>query len=556
MPRDEDRAVAVSRPDAEDAHPDTLPRSRRLRALTRLSTKIIALNALGLVLLAGGVLYLGRYPESLVAAELAALQVQAEVFAAAVGEGAVQGGNSSGYELDPDATRDMLRRLIQPVEMRARIFDLEGGLVADSRLLVGRGALIRIEPLPPPGRSDNMLQRMVERLAQSVEWIPSVTGLQPYEEGIQETSSGFEEVSIALAGEPETALRVNARGDIVLFAAVPVQRYKQIAGVLLLSKSDAPLRDRLGDLRIQILKISGATLGFMLLMSILLAGTIARPIRRLAEAALRVRLGGHREQAIPDFTGRRDEIGDLSAALREMTAALWQRLDAIERFAADVAHEIRNPLTSLRSAVETAARIDDQARKKQLMDIILADVDRLDRLITDISSASRLDAELSRAEMERVDLQRLLEGLVSAYRSIAEDARPFPRIVLEVPAGLMVNGNPGRLGQTFRNLVDNAISFSPPGGTIWIRGSDAGDWARIAVEDEGPGIPPENLESIFRRFYSQRPTGEGFGGHSGLGLSIARQIVEGHGGRLHAENRAGPAGAIIGARFVVRLPKP
>ena len=549
--------MSVSGPAAAEA---LAPRNRRLRAFRGLSTKIIALNALGLVILAAGVLYLGRYPESLVAAELAALQVQAEVFAAAVGEGAVQGGNADGYELDPDATRDMLRRLIQPVEMRARVFDLEGWLVADSRLLVGRGALIRIEPLPAPGRSDSFLQSLIERLAQSVEWIPSVTGLQRYEETIEATSADFEEVSYALAGEPGTALRVNARGDILLFAAVPEQRYKQIAGVLLLSRSDEQLRERLGDLRTQVMKISAATLGIMLLMSVLLAGTIARPIRRLAAAAMRVRLGGHREQTIPDFTARRDEIGDLSAALREMTAALWQRLDAIERFAADVAHEIRNPLTSLRSAVETAARIDDPARKKQLMGIILADVERLDRLISDISSASRLDAELSRAELEPVDLRRLLTGLIEAYRSVASESRPLPRIVLDVsaelPADLMVNGSPGRLGQMFRNLIDNAISFSPPGGAIHVRGTADGDWVRIVVEDEGPGIPPENLESIFRRFYSQRPSGEGFGGHSGLGLSIARQIVEVHGGRIHAENRAGPTGAVMGARFVVRLPKP
>ncbi|MFO1190171.1 MAG: stimulus-sensing domain-containing protein [Alphaproteobacteria bacterium] len=555
MPRDDERSAAAGPPTIEEMPIRQHWRPRRLRAFRGLSARIIALNALGLVLLAGGVLYLGRYPESLVEAEIEALKIQAEVFAAAVGEGAVQVGVAGGYDLDPSATRDMLRRLVQPVEMRARVFGLEGELVADSRLLVGRGGFIRIEPLPTPGRSDNALARLIERLAEMVEWIPSVTGLPRYEEKAEATIADFPEVDYAMIGEAESALRVNSRGEILLFVAVPVQRYKQIAGVLLLSKSDAALRDRLGDVRTQILKISAATLAVMLLMSVLLAGTIARPIRRLAAAAMRVRLGGHREQTIPDFTARRDEIGDLSAALREMTAALWLRLDAIERFAADVAHEIRNPLTSLRSAVETVARIDDPARKKQLMDIILADVERLDRLITDISSASRLDAELSRAEMEPVDLARLLGGLVEAYRSIAKPAHPLPEIVLAVTEPLMVNGTPGRLGQTFRNLIDNAISFSPAGGTIRIRAASDGDWVRVVIEDDGPGIPPENLETIFRRFYSQRPSGEGFGSHSGLGLSIARQIIEVHGGRIHAENRAGPTGAVLGARFVVRLPK-
>jgi len=575
MPRDDDRPEPMLRPPAreESAQP---PQPRRLRAFRGLSSKIIALNAVGLVMFAGGVLYLGRYPESLVAAELGALRVQAEIFAAAVGEGAVHGETEGGYALDGVAARDMLRRLVQPVEMRARVFDLEGGLVADSRLLVGRGGLIRIEPLPSPGRADSFLQGVIERVAETVEWIPTVTGLPRYQEKVLESASDFGEVSYALAGEPGTALRVNARGEILLFSAVPVQRYKQIAGVLLLSKSDAALHDRLRDIRFQVIKISAATLTVMLLVSGLVAGTIARPIRRLAAAATRVRHGGHREQTIPDFTRREDEIGDLSAALREMTAALWQRLDAIERFAADVAHEIRNPLTSLRSAVETAARIDDPVRKKQLMDIVLADVDRLDRLITDISSASRLDAELSRAEIETVDLAEMLTVLVEAYRSMADDRRRPPEIVLEAGGGLVVSGNGGRLGQAFRNLIDNAISFSPPGGVIHIRVTKEGKWARVVVEDEGPGIPPENLETVFRRFYSQRPSGEGFGEHSGLGLSIVRQIVESHGGTIHAENRAHPegkagatgqvsgdpvsgdqvsGGQILGARFVVRLPR-
>jgi two-component system sensor histidine kinase ChvG len=289
-------------------------------------------------------------------------------------------------------------------------------------------------------------------------------------------------------------------------------------------------------------------------MSFYLARAIARPIRRLAIAADRVRRGHGRFIEIPDFSRRRDEIGDLSSVLQRMTKELWERIDSIERFAADVSHEIKNPLTSLKSAVETAARLKDPERQKKLMDIVLEDVERLDRLISDISRASRLDAELQRAEMEAVDMRHMLTTLAEVEGASTDtDA---PKIVLDLPkeGTLKVLGVEDRLVQVLRNIIANAKTFSPPRGTIRIGALSEGKFVTITVDDQGPGLPKGKLEAIFDRFYTERPAGEKFGTHSGLGLSISKQIMEAHDGQIFAENMVGPDGNTLGARFVVRVP--
>jgi two-component system sensor histidine kinase ChvG len=308
------------------------------------------------------------------------------------------------------------------------------------------------------------------------------------------------------------------------------------------------------SVRFDIMKVFGVALAATILLSFYMAGTVARPIRRLALAAERVRLSHSRQHTIPDFSHRGDEIGDLSASLRAMTEALGARLDAIERFAADVAHELKNPLTSVRSAIETASRLKDPERQQKLMALVLEDVHRLDRLISDISQASRLDSELSRAEFEAVDIGRMLAALVDVHATTRE--ADGPRFTLEVGsnAGLVVRGIERRLVQVFRNLIVNAVSFSPPEGLVTLAVSGDAEEVEVIVDDEGPGIPETKLATIFERFYSERPKGEKFGTHSGLGLSISKQIVDAHGGTIHAENRYGPDGRVIGARFVVRLP--
>jgi two-component system, OmpR family, sensor histidine kinase ChvG len=346
---------------------------------------------------------------------------------------------------------------------------------------------------------------------------------------------------------------------LVLSAAVPVQRYKQVLGAVLLSSDSTDIDKAVRSVRFEILKIFLIALGITVLLSIYLAGTIARPIRRLAAAAERVRRFHGRQVLIPDFSSRGDEIGDLSASFREMTGALWARMDAIERFAADVAHEIKNPLTSLRSAVETAARVDDPRQQRKLLAVVLEDVQRLDRLITDISDASRLDAELSRVELEPVLIGRMLEALTDLHQATAGE--DMPKLVLTLSGALgtqagdlAVLGIEDRLVQVFRNLIANAISFSPLGAPIRVAAERHGEDVVVTIEDDGPGIPDGKLEAIFERFYSERPASEKFGTHSGLGLSISKQIVEAHRGSIRAENRRDVDGSTLGARFIVRLP--
>ncbi|NUB14886.1 HAMP domain-containing protein, partial [Azospirillum brasilense] len=376
-------------------------------------------------------------------------------------------------------------------------------------------------------------------------------------------------VERALAGENSaTVWRLAspvARSNMLLTVAVPVQRYKEVLGAVLLSRSGTVIDEAIRSVRSDILRVFAVALLVTVLMSLYLAGTIARPIRKLAQAADRLRTGHGRHTEIPDFTRRGDEIGELSGVLRDMTAALWARMDAIERFAADVAHEIKNPLTSLRSAVETVSRIQDPARRDKLMAIIADDVQRLDRLISDISNASRLDAELSRAALEPVDVGAMLRMLADIHRTTAEEedegdgTEAPPSVVIEPPRGgsLTVKGLEGRLTQVFQNLIANALSFSPPGGQVRLTARRTPDGAvEVTVSDDGPGIPDGKEEAIFERFYTERPAGEKFGTHSGLGLSISKQIVEAHGGTIRADNRLGPGGETTGAVFTVRLPRP
>ncbi len=529
-------------------------RSGRRRRSSPLTRRILAVNVLALAILVAGLLYLGEYRRSLVAAELAALRTQAETFAAALGEGvalteAATGRESTGRKLEPRLARQMVRRLAATTGTRARLFADDGVLVADSRRLMGPGGAVEVEPLPPPpagGRTNAWLGDLLAIYDRVAELLPGLGTPPPYRENAEQKAADYEEVVLALSGDAAERVRGAASG-MVLTVAVPVQRYKEVLAALMLSKGSRHIDEAVFDVRLAILQVFAVALAVTVLLSLYLAGTIARPIRRLAAAAERVRRGHNRHATIPDLAGRGDEIGELAVSLKAMTEALWQRMDAIERFAADVAHEIKNPLTSLRSAVETASRVEDPEQQKQLMTIVQEDVQRLDRLISDISDASRLDAELSRAETGPIALGPMLATLVEVHGTAAEDRR----LHLEGPGGndLTVNGMEGRLVQVFRNLIANAVSFSPPGGLVTVRTGTENGWVRVEVDDDGPGIPPGKEDAIFERFYSERPQGEKFGTHSGLGLSISKQIVEAHGGTVAAENR--PEG---GARFTVRLP--
>jgi two-component system sensor histidine kinase ChvG len=529
------------------------PVRRRRRPFSKLTARVLAINLLALFILLGGLLYLGRYEERLILAELEALRLEAQIFAAALAEGATVSTPEGLWEFDLSRARQMVRRLNESTETRTRLFALNGELIADSRVLAGPGGLIEIEPLPPPDREmggwmresfDNAYRWVTEMLPRRKRW-------PDYAERADQEAADYRSVVSALLGNPSRQIWTSEEPPHLMFGvAVPVQRLRVVLGAVLVTRDSAAIERTLQSVREEILIVFLVALAITILLSIYLAGTITRPIHRLAEAAERVRRGHGRRLEIPDFTRRRDEIGELSGSLREMTEALWARMDAIERFAADVAHEIKNPLTSLRSACETVSRVKDPDQQRRLMAIILEDVERLNRLISDISDASRLDAELSRAETEPVDVAEMLIALAELYRSTVQAGGP--RIVLELAedGALVVPGLEGRLVQVFRNLIGNAITFSPPGGTIALRARRAGGAVEVTVEDEGPGIPETKLEAIFDRFYTERPAGEKFGTHSGLGLSISKQIVEAHRGTISAANRADRTGA----RFTVRLP--
>ena len=527
---------------------------RRRGAMSPLTRRIFTVNSLALGILLGGLLFLGQYEDGLIEARLTDLTTQGEIFAGALGQGAV-GTRADGSRLMlPHVARPMLRRLVAPTRTRARLFAADGRLIADSRVLLGPGGSIQVETLPPPADGEVLEGFLVELYDTIVALLPTRGDPPRYEERANQEADDYEEALHALAGESVVSIRQSLSGSRILIAAVPVQRFKQVLGALLVTTTSIEIERAVRDVRFGILKVFAIALGVTVLLSFYLAGTIARPVRQLAEAADLVRGRLSSETAIPDFTNRNDEIGDLSAALREMTEALWDRMQAIESFAADVSHEIKNPLTSLRSAVETASRIKDPEQQRRLMDIIQEDVKRLDRLITDISGASRLEAELARAQLERVDIGRLLKALVQVHRSAEATDRAALELDLSDDANLYVVGIEGRIAQVVQNLIGNAFSFTSADKSVRLAAVRDDGMIQITVDDDGPGIPEDNLASVFERFYSERPDSEQFGTHSGLGLSISRQIVEALGGTIKAANRYDSSGAVAGAQFTVRLP--
>ncbi len=545
-------------PAASAESPSLLRRRRSVdRSHSPLTRRILLLNLIPVALLTLGAVYLSDYEEELIDAELASLLVQGEMVAAGIGEVAVVGGETTVNRMDADAARQLLARLVRPTGVRARLFGETGELLGDSAVLSDAGR-IHVALLPPLATPAETEVELIDRVS---DWMArQLSRGDRYPEYVDRpvpTLRDFPEAASALRGFNASAVRSIGDGHLLLSAAVPVQRYKQVLGALLLTRDNRAIAASLREVRYDMLTIAAAALGITVLLSLYLAGTITQPIVRLARAADEVRLARESRPEIPDLGRRGDEIGDLNDALRSMTDALWLRINTIESFAADVAHELKNPLTSLRSAIEMAARPDlDSERRSKLMNIVMDDINRLNRLITDISDASRLDAELMRGEVKSVDLEALLRDMVGHYAATANQKAGVEvefRVAANPP--FAAHGHDGRYGQVFRNVIDNALSFSPPGSRIVVelaREPRNGPFV-VTIDDQGQGIPEDNLESIFERFYSERPT-EHFGQHSGLGLSICRQIVETYGGTISANNRYGPDGRVLGARFTVRLP--
>ncbi len=525
-----------------------------------LARRIVAFNLIGLGLLVVGVLYSNSYRSSLIEIRTQSLLVQGEIIAAAIAEAA--GVGPSGTRFDPVRANEVLRRLVEPTGFRAQIFDRAGRLTGDSRTLLRGSGRIETRPLAPPGAEE----KREEITDEASRWARAASrfffGAPPLLRETQEGALAAEdEVYAALRGGVARWARRNSDDETIVLVTVPIQRFKAVLGVLMLSTAGGDIDQIVLDEQIGVVRVFFVALGVSLALSVLLANTIAKPIRRLAEAA---EAGGAQEARpinpqrirFPDLTARTDEIGYLSSALRRMTEALYERIDAIERFAADVAHEIKNPLTSLRSAVETMRIAKTPEAQARLLAVMEKDVGRLDRLVTDISNASRLDAELTREVMESFDIADLIEGVAQVNEQAAEKRGARVEVV-EGPRPLTVRGLQGRIGQVLQNLVGNALSFSPEGGVVRIAAERRSAGVRVTVEDEGPGVPDENLGQIFQRFYSERPDHEAFGDHSGLGLSISKQIVEAHGGQIWAENIRPidqPRAAPSGARFVFELP--
>ena len=553
----------------------------------RLTSRIVLLNIAGLIILVSGTLFFNQFRQGLIDAQVQSLLTQGQVMAAALASTAsvdtasividpdrlIEARPDSGlvpdsdnlsdldFPINPERAGRVLRSLVSTANIRGRIFDRDGLLVVDSTSFYSRGDITQAQLPPLTKRKDKVLKSLWRRF---YGWVFHNNYPLQKEYGL-DNGRDFPEVATALAGSSVSIVRVNAKNEIIVSVAVPIQRFRAVLGSLVLSTKAGEI-DKVvkAERKIVLFTFLVAVLVTMLL-SILLAGTIAEPIRRLSAAAEHVRRGINNRVEIPDFTGRRDEIGHLSGAIRDMTTALYNRIDAIEAFAADVSHELRNPLTSLRSAVETLpfARTDDQ--RDRLIGIVKDDVRRLDRLITDISDASRLDAELARGGNQPVDMRQLIRTVVTLANEtrtpgtadIDIEELPVPRTI-ETDQPYRVIGHDHRLGQVARNLLDNAKSFTRPGTRVRVRLRRTAKDVEFRVQDEGPGIRPENLGRVFERFYTDRPEGY-FGKNSGLGLAISKQIIEAHRGRIWAENRHGDAAAgserpIVGATFTVRIP--
>ena len=479
-----------------------------------LTQRILAVNIFALAILAGSFFYLDSYRERETEGRLRQIETEAKLIASAI-------------EAAPEAARKpLLVRLGARSGTRLRVYGRPGGKLLDSWAGASPTYTLR-NPAHEPWQ-----KRAALVLDHIVDAIVGAERPPPLIPDRNESLANWPEARAALAQRHSTvALREAPEGSPFLSASAPVGADR----VLLVTNNARDIRTRVRSERLTLGFILAGTILLSVLLSLFLARTIARPLRRLARAAQRVRLGRAREVDVPLLPARRDEVGLLARALHDMTHSLRYRIDATEAFAADVTHELKNPLASLRSAVDGLDRIEDPALRKQLLDVVRHDVVRLDRLVVDIAEVSRLDAELSRARFEPVDMGRLVESLLGLWERRASERNVGIAFARPRVGTAVVMGEESRLARVLDNLVDNAISFSPPGGLVEIAAARIDGHIFVSVEDEGPGVPTDAREAIFNRFHSIRPEGEAFGRHSGLGLAIAKAIVEGHDGRIGAE---------------------
>ena len=506
------------------------------RRITGITLRIIGVNAFALLILMFGILFLGQYQNNLIQARLETFQTELELIAVALSN------------TDAENTQTMAITLAQTTRQRIRIFDENKNLLIDTRQIreVDDRVWRAQERYAERFHSVEVLKNMTRFL---IDLLPDRKTLPLYSQ-----ASDIPDLPEALNRQISLSVWQNDEDSIFLSAAAPLIQNGDLNGAVLITREATQIERDIGMVWGNVMRIFLITLILTIMLSIYLSGTIARPLRKLAKAADDVKRGKSNADAIPDLSYRNDEIGELSVVLRQMTSALWDRMDANERFAADVAHELKNPLTSVKSAIETAAVVHKPADREKLMGIIKHDVERLDRLITDISNASRIESELSREAFEKISLRELLVNLLDAYaadplaRNNVADGDWSKTIkaknaTIEMQStskrDIFVWGVESRLAQVFQNLLNNALSFTPENGKILVSITRAKDKVHISFQDQGPGIPEGKLNSIFERFYSERPEHENYGQHSGLGLSISKQIIKAHGGDIFAENTKG-----------------
>lgn len=554
-----------------------------------LARRIFFSNLLGLFVLLGGIFWVSQQHALLVTAKRESLRVQAEIIAAAIAANASASANDITFapgrqpevevvrapfrddafaaldELElsirPDQVGPVIRKLIQPTHnTRARIYDREGELVVDTHRVKARGAPPKLDENGEPVREKVRVKTGWTRFLSYFDG----TDLPLYYEIGAANGTYYPEVRQALRGaKPLPMLLLDEDSQQIVSLAVPIQRRNATLGALLLSTRPGEIDHILSRERWIFLSLATMALLTTLAASMQLTRSIAEPVRRLSAAADQVSKSINARTELPDYSLRQDEVGRMATAFRRMTSTLYSRIEASEKFAADVAHELKNPLTAARSTAESMIYARSPEQREQLAQQIQGELKRLNRLISDVANASRLDAELARQETEVLDLARCLKGLVDVLADVhGGDGRTVEMVVAARSGGdprLLVKGHEGRIGQVLTNLVDNAASFSPPDGRVTVRVLQVGSEIELSVEDEGPGMPEDKLDKIFERFYSDRPESDStIGKNSGLGLSISREIVRAHGGRIWAENRhhpmTGAGGPIVGARFVVRLP--
>lgn len=546
--------------------------------------RILASNLLGLAIFILGILYLSNSRGWLIDAKRESLRVQGEIIAAAIaGDAKIEterltldpnklpeaadaripfrddGFAALELSIRPERVAPILRRLIQPTNTRARIYARDGTLIVDSDKLLQRGTILQEnnDEVRSDGRvkTKNFWTRLTYWLIDKE--------LPVYREIGSNLGTNYPEVRIAIAGgTPTPMLLLNEKGEQIVSLAIPIQRMKAVHGVLLLSTRAGEIDEIVAEDRGKILMLALIAFIATVSTSLLLARTVAGPMRHLSETAEIVSNNINARRELPQFAERRDEVGLLARAFAKMTAALFRRLEASEKFAADVAHELKNPLTAARSTAESLGFAKTDEQRDHLIEQIQLELKRLNRMITEISSASRLDAELARQQREPVALVELLESVTSIFRDKAEERGV--NLVLEIvpaenPATYTIQGNDSRIAQVVTNLVDNAVSFSPKGGCVRVSALRDGRFVEIRVDDEGPGIEEDKLETVFARFYTYRPTADSSrGNNSGLGLAISREIVNAYGGTIRAQNRYKVSGDTtsdrLGARFIVRLP--